>query len=215
MRRPWRIAAIALFTLSLVIGGFLGNRVLALTDETRDTLRLYTEIVNTAHDRYGAEVSYRDLVYASIQGMIRTLDPHSTFLPADDYQGMREKQQTTYYGLGILVGVRNGMLTVIAPMEGTPGARLGIQPGDVISSIEGEPTETMTLDDAVQHLKGPKGTQVKITIVRRGLEKPIEMSVTRAEIPQTTVRESYWSPSSRAAPAARSPRRSTSCRSRG
>ncbi|HEY0782545.1 MAG TPA: S41 family peptidase [Thermoanaerobaculia bacterium] len=191
MRRPWRIAAISLFSLSLLIGGFLGNRVLALTDETRDTLRLYTEIVSAAHDRYGAEVSYRDLVYGSIQGMIRTLDPHSTFLPADDYQGMREKQQTTYYGLGILVGVRNGMLTVIAPMEGTPGARLGIQPGDVISMIEGEPTETMTLDDAVQRLKGPKGTQVRITLVRRGLDKPIEMAVTRAEIPQTTVREAY------------------------
>lgn len=191
MRRPWRIAAIALFTLALVAGGLLGDRLLALTDQTRDTLHLYTDLVKVAHDRYGSEVSYRDLVYASIQGMIRTLDPHTTFLVAEEYQGMREKQQTSYYGLGILVGVRNGMLTVIAPLEGTPGARLGIQPGDVISTIEGEPTETMSLDDAVGKLKGPKGTQVHIAIVRRGMDKPIEMSVTRAEIPQTTVRLAY------------------------
>jgi carboxyl-terminal processing protease len=191
MRRSWRIAAIALFVLALAAGGLLGDRLLALTDQTRDTLRLYTDLVKVAHDKYGAEVSYRDLVYASIQGMIRTLDPHTTFLVAEEYQGMREKQQTSYYGLGILVGVRNGQLTVIAPLEGTPGARLGIQPGDVISTIEGEPTETMSLDEAVSKLKGPKGTQVHIAIARRGMDKPIEMAVTRAEIPQTTVRLAY------------------------
>ena len=191
MRRSWRTAAIILFTFALVAGGLLGDRLLALTDQTRDSLRLYTDLVRVAHDRYGAEVSYRDLVYASIQGMIRTLDPHTTFLVAEEYQGMREKQQTTYYGLGILVGLRDGMLTVISPLEGTPGAHLGIRPGDVISSIEGEPTETMTLDEAVSKLKGPKGTQVHISIARRGLDKPIEMAVTRAEIPQTTVRLAY------------------------
>jgi carboxyl-terminal processing protease len=191
MKRSWRIAAILLFILALVAGGVLGDRLLALTDQTRDTLRLYTELVNVAHDRYGADVSYRDLVFASIQGMIHTLDPHTNFLQAEDYQGMREKQQTTYYGLGILVGPRNGLLTVIAPLAGTPAARMGIQPGDVISTIEGEPTETMSLDEAVQKLKGPKGTQVRITIARRGIDKPIEMAVTRAEIPQTTVRETY------------------------
>jgi carboxyl-terminal processing protease len=154
-------------------------------------LRLYTELVDVAHDRYGSDVSFRDLVYASIQGMIRTLDPHTNFLVAEDYQGMREKQQTTYYGLGILVGTRNGLLTVIAPITGTPAARLGIQPGDVISTIEGESTENISIDDAVLKLKGPKGSQVHITIARRGIDKALEFSVTRAEIPQNTVREAY------------------------
>jgi carboxyl-terminal processing protease len=191
MRRSWRIAAILLFICALAVGGLFGDRLLALNGQTRDNLRLYTELVNIAHDRYGAEVKYRDLVYGSVHGVIRTLDPHTTFLVAEDYHEMREKQQTTYYGLGILVGERDGHLTVISPLEGTPGARLGIQPGDIISSIEGEPTDGLSLDDAVQRLKGPKGTQVRITLVRRGLEKPIEMSVTRAEIPQTTVREAY------------------------
>jgi carboxyl-terminal processing protease len=191
MKRPWRITAVVLFTFALVFGGLLGDRVLALTDETRDNLRLYTELVNVAHERYGSEVSYKDLIYSSIQGMLRTLDPHTSFLTPEAYSGMREKQQSSFYGLGILVGVRNGQLTVISPLEGTPASRLGIQAGDVISTIEGEPTETMTLDEAVQKLKGPKGTQVKITIVRRGLDEPLAMSVTRAEIPQTTVRMAY------------------------
>lgn len=191
MRRTWKITAIVLFSLTLVLGGLLGDRLLALTNETRDSLRLYTELVNLAHERYGDEVSYRDLVYSSINGMLRALDPHTSFLSPEAYEGMREKQQSSFYGLGILVGVRNGQLTVISPLEGTPASRLGIQAGDVISTIEGETTEQMTLDEAVQKLKGPKGTKVNITIVRRGLEEPLAMAVTRAEIPQTTVRQSY------------------------
>jgi carboxyl-terminal processing protease len=191
MKRSFRITAVVLFTLAMVFGGMLGDRVLALTDEARDHLRLYTELVNVAHERYGAPVAYRDLVFSSIQGMIRTLDPHSNFLPPEAYTGMREKQASSFYGLGIIVGLRNGQLTVISPMEGTPASRLGIQAGDLITSIEGEPTDSMSLDDAVQKLKGPKGTQVKITLVRRGLDKPMSLSVTRAEIPQTTVRFAY------------------------
>jgi carboxyl-terminal processing protease len=191
MRRSWRITAITLFTLSLVLGGLFGDRLLAIGNDTRDSLRLYTELVNVAHERYGAEVSYRDLVYSSVNGMLRSLDPHTSFLSPEAYEGMREKQQTSFYGLGILVGVRNGQLTVISPLDGSPASRMGIQAGDVISTIEGEATDAMTIDEAIQKLKGPKGTQVKITIVRRGLPEPLPMSVTRAEIPQTTVRQAY------------------------
>jgi carboxyl-terminal processing protease len=191
MKRSFRITAVVLFTLALVLGGLVGDRVLALTDEARDNLRVYTELINAAHDHYGAQVSYRDLVFASVQGMLRTLDPHTSFLPPDAYGSMREKQQTSFYGLGILVGLRDGQLTVISPVEGAPAARQGIQAGDVISTIEGEPTQSLTLDEAVQKLKGPKGTQVKLTIVRRGLDKPLALSVPRAEIPQTTVRSAY------------------------
>jgi len=191
MKRSFRLTAVVLFTLALVLGGLVGDRVLALTDEARDNLRVYTELINAAHDHYGVPVSYRDLVFASVQGMLRTLDPHTSFLPPDAYGSMREKQQTSFYGLGILVGLRDGQLTVISPVEGAPAARQGIQAGDVISTIEGEPTQSLTLDEAVQKLKGPKGTQVKLTIVRRGLDKPLALSVPRAEIPQTTVRASY------------------------
>ncbi|HXO43387.1 MAG TPA: S41 family peptidase, partial [Thermoanaerobaculia bacterium] len=148
-------------------------------------------LINLAHDRSGAEVTYHDLVYSSIQGMIRALDPHTNFFDTAVYQGIQEKQQTTYYGIGLLVAMRDGRVTVIAPVEGTPGAHLGIQPGDVISTIEGEPTEGLSLDEAVAKLKGPKDSQVHIAIERRGLPRPIEMAVTRAEIPQTTVRLAY------------------------
>ena len=191
MKRSWKLAALALFFIALAAGGFVGPRVLALTDEARDTLRVYTELVSVAHDRYGAEVSYRNLVYASIQGMLRTLDPHTAFLPPRAYTGMRERQQASFFGLGILVGVRDSQLTVISPIEGTPASRLGMRAGDVISTIEGDPTDKMSLDEAVDKLKGPKGTDVHITIVRRGLSEPLALTVTRDEIPQTTVRLAY------------------------
>ena len=123
--------------------------------------------------------------------MLRTLDPHTSFLPPTAYSSMREKQQASFYGLGILVGVRNGRLTVIAPIDGTPASRLGIRAGDVIQRIEDEPTDKLSIDEAVSRLKGPKGTQVRITILRAGLEEPLELTVTRAEIPQTTVRYAY------------------------
>jgi carboxyl-terminal processing protease len=191
MSKPWRLLATALFVLAAVAGSLAGDKLLARSDDSRENLRVYTELVSLAHDLYGTEVSYRELVFASIQGMLRTLDPHTSFLSPRAYTGMRERQQSTFYGLGILVSVRNGQLTVITPIEGTPASRLGIRAGDVISTIEGEPTETLSLDEAVDRLKGPKGTQVHIEIVRRGLDEPLPMTVTRAEIPQTTVRYAY------------------------
>ena len=87
MRRTWRITAIALFILALVLGGLFGNRLLAVTNETRDSLKLYTELVNLAHEKYGADVSYSDLVYSSINGMLRSLDPHTNFLPPGGVRG--------------------------------------------------------------------------------------------------------------------------------
>lgn len=191
MRRPWRIAAVSLFLGAVLLSGFLGDRVLAVTDEARERLRQFTELVEAAHERYGEEVPYSELVNASIEGMIRTLDPHTAFLTELDYQSMRDRQESSFSGLGILVGVRDGALTVITPLEGTPASRKGIRAGDVISTIEGEPTETMSVDEAVRRLKGPKGTSVTIEIARRGMPDLLEIEIVRDEIPQNSVRYAY------------------------
>jgi carboxyl-terminal processing protease len=191
MRGAWRTAAIAVFTLSILLGGVFGDRVLALTDEARSLLRVYTELVTLAHENYGGEIEYDDIVTSSINGMVRTLDPHTSFLSREAYSSMRERQKSTFHGLGILVGLRNGQLTVITPIEGTPASRMGLRAGDVISKIEGESTDSMNIDQAVSRLKGPRGTQVNVEIVRQGLDEPLEMTITRAEIPQDTVRYVY------------------------
>ena len=191
MRKTWRIAAASLFLLAIVAGAFVGDALLALSDHTRDRLRLYTELIETSREVYGAEVSYEDLVFSSIRGMLRGLDPHTNFLAPEAYTSMRDRQQGSFYGLGILVGVRDGKLTVITPIPGSPADRLGMRAGDVISLIEGEQTETMTLDEAVGRLKGPKDTEVHISVVRRGLAEPLELTITRAEVTQDTVSYEY------------------------
>ncbi len=191
VRRPWRLVSIVLLAVGVVGGSLAGDRLLAVTDATRDNLRLLTELIETAKARYGREVSYRDLVFSGIHGMLRTLDPHTGFLSPQAHSQMRERQQASFYGLGILVGLRNGRLTVITPIEGTPASRLGIRAGDIIDTIEGASTAKMTIDEAVGKLKGPKGTEVQITILRIGLPDPLPVTVVRAEIPQTTVRYAY------------------------
>lgn len=162
-----------------------------MAGEQNDDLRLFTELLHQAHARHGDDVTYRDLVYASIQGMLRTLDPHTGFLSPEAFDKMRERQAASFFGLGILVSMRNGQLTVISPLEGTPAWQLGVRAGDIISTIEGDATDAMTLDDAVGRLKGLKGTQVNIEIVRRGLDEPLPLTITRDEIPQNTVRYAY------------------------
>ena len=191
MNRSWRNFTTIVFILSIAFCGLAGQRLLAVSGDTQDQIRLYTEVLQAAHDHYGDDVRYKDMVYAGIEGMLRSLDPHTNFLSPEDYEQMRDRQRGSFYGLGILVSKRNGELTIISPIDGTPAWRLGLRAGDVISTIEGEPTRSMSLDEAVTKLKGPKGTKVNIGITRRGLEKPLDMAVTRAEIPQTTVRYAY------------------------
>lgn len=136
---------------------------------------------------YVEDVKPEELVYSSIRGMLQTLDPHSYFLDPDNFVRMREEQTGKYYGLGIQIQKQEDRLVVISPIEGTPAWRLGVQAGDVISQINGESTKPMSSFDAMQKLRGPKGTKVSITIIREGLEQPLELTVVREEIPLHSV----------------------------
>jgi carboxyl-terminal processing protease len=191
MKKSWRILATVLFAAAILIGGSLGDDLVAMNDEMQTRVQQYTDLIQVAKARYGKEVTFRELVYASIHGMLRGLDPHTSFLSREAYAQMREKQQSSFYGLGIWVGLRNGQLTVITPIPGTPAHQMGMRAGDIISRIDGEPTDAMDVDDAISKLKGPKDTTVVVTLVRPGLDEPLDLTVTRAEIPQNTVRHAY------------------------
>ncbi len=147
----------------------------------------FSGIVSLIRENYYREVDEDQLINSSIRGMLETLDPHSYFLDPDSLSRMREEYTGKYYGLGIQIQKHGENLVVIAPIEGTPASRLGIQPGDVISTIEGESTRPLSSFDAMQRLRGPKGTKVTITIVREGLEEPLEMTIEREEIPLHSV----------------------------
>ncbi len=191
MNRTWRWFTVTV-AVTVFVGGLLfAHRAVALPEEVRQALFRYAKVLHHTHDNYGREITYRELVEASINGMLRTLDPHTNFLPKATYDDLRERQQSSFSGLGILIGVRNSQLTVVTPVEGTPAWRVGIRAGDVISHIEGQETSGMTLNDAVRQLKGPQGTSVVITVERRGLDEPFDLTITRDEIPQNTVAYSY------------------------
>lgn len=166
-----------------ITGGVFGGRVLAGTSRLSDHLRVYTSVLGAIEENYAEEVKTERLVSASIREMLRTLDPHSNFLETKEYGQLQERQKGSYYGLGITVQSVDGNITVVSPFEGTPAHRLGIRAGDVISRIEGEDARGMTIDDAVKRLRGPKGTPVRITVVRQDYDTPLEFTVIRDEIP--------------------------------
>jgi carboxyl-terminal processing protease len=172
---------------STLAGGLLGDRVLAGGGRLSEQLRLYTSIVSTIEDQYVDEVQSDRLVSSSIREMLRTLDPHSNFLETKEYSTLQERQRGSYYGLGITVQAVDGNITVVSPFEGTPAHKLGIRAGDVISRINDEDARGMSIDDAVKRLRGPKGTSVRITIVRQGYEAALDFTVIRDEIPLHSV----------------------------
>jgi len=125
------------------------------------------------------EVDTKKLVYGAINGMLASLDPHSSFLPPEMYKEMKIETKGSFGGLGIEITVKDGYLTVISPIEDTPAFRAGIKAGDQILKIEDKLTKDMTIIDAVKRMRGPKGSKVTITIMREGFDKPKEFTLVR------------------------------------
>src|SRR5882762_1048468 len=176
-------------TGATLLGGFYGNHLLGSPSQSDLTKRLreYSDLPNAVTANSAEDIGTDKVVYSSIDGMLRTLDPHTSFLEPKEYADMQDRQKGSFYGLGILVTKRNDQVTVITPLEGTPAARLGIRAGDVISEVEGTNTDDLSLDDVVKRLKGPKGTTVHIKIVRVGMKEPIPLSIVRAAIPTNSI----------------------------
>ena len=148
-------------------------------------------VIRHIETSYVREISPETLARATVSGMLERLDPHSNLFVPRNYRQMRERQQGGYVGLGIRVQQRNGLLTVVSPFEGTPAYRLGIRAADVISRIEGVDATRYTMDEAVNLLRGPRGTPVNITITRPGYDAPLDFTVIRDQIPLKSVPYSF------------------------
>jgi len=181
------LTALALLAAATLVGGAVGGKVGA-GDRDNPSLDEYADILTTLSEWAPEPVAPEKFVYASIHGMLSRLDPHTAFLEPDEYSAMKEKQQGSFFGLGIQIQKRMGKITVIAPMEGTPAYKMGVRAGDLIVAIEDEELkEDVSTDEVVRKLRGPKGTQVTISIRRTGIDEPIKMTITRAEIPTLSV----------------------------
>jgi carboxyl-terminal processing protease len=156
--------------------------------DVRDSVRSFTEVYEVVQQNYAEPVNPDKAIYnGAIPGMLRVLDPHSNFFDPKSYAALREEQRGKYYGVGMQVGPRNNKVIVIAPFTGAPAYRAGIRPGDIIIAVDGKPTDNMSTSDVADLLKGPKGTTVKITVLREGTDKPIDFNVVRDEIPRYSV----------------------------
>jgi carboxyl-terminal processing protease len=183
--------AVLAVVLSALAGGFFGSSALATQDEVSQQYRVFTAALAAIDREYVEDVPADRLVYGAVEGMLKTLDPHSSFFDPREYAQMRERQEGTYYGLGIQIQVLDGDITVMSIFEGSPAFKKGLRRGDVIARIGEDDAKGWTSDQAVKRLKGPKGTTVHIAIRRRGFDQLIPMEVMRDEVLITTVRGAF------------------------
>ncbi|MFN3281837.1 MAG: S41 family peptidase [Tabrizicola sp.] len=153
-----------------------------------EQLDLFGDIFERVRAQYVEEVPTEKLVTAAINGMLTSLDPHSSYLSAKDFEDMQVQTRGEFGGLGIEVTQEEGFIKVISPMDGTPAAKAGIQAGDFITHVNGESVLGLMLDDAVAKMRGPVGSEIIITVVREGVPEPFDVSIIRDTIKLTAAR---------------------------
>jgi len=178
----------AVFLLGITIGLGRSHKVLALSNNMYEDLKVFTDVLGLLQKEYVEETNSKDLINGAIKGMLETLDPHSAFMPPQMFKEMQEETKGRFEGLGMEITVKEGVLTVVSPIEDTPAFKAGILAEDQILKIDGEPTKNFTLMDNVKRLRGPKGSKVTITIMREGFTKPRDLTLIRDVIPIRSVR---------------------------
>ncbi|RJQ43140.1 MAG: S41 family peptidase [Nitrospiraceae bacterium] len=181
------IAVIALSGFLISKGGLL-QKVDAEENGHYSKIKTFAETLSIVKQNYVEEVEEKELVYGAIKGMLNQLDPHSSFLPPDAFKEMQIDTKGEFSGLGIQIGIKDKMLTVIAPIEDTPAFKAGVKAGDKIIKIDNESTKDITLQDAVNKLRGPKGSSVTITILREGWDKTQDFTIVRDVIQLKSVK---------------------------
>ena len=168
--------------LVLLVAGFAMSPIANLAaSETSaySELRAFSEVLSLVEENYVNKVDAKKLIRGAIQGMLRTLDPHTSYLNPEYFKEMQVETTGRFGGLGVEISIRDGVLTVVTPIEDTPAYEAGVQAGDQIVRIEKEPTKGVTLQEIVKKLRGKPGSKVKITVVRKGEKKPIDITITR------------------------------------
>jgi len=162
-------------------------------DETYKALRLFSQVYRLIEENYVKEVNPKDLVLGAIQGMLSSLDPHSSLMKPDEFKELEVETKGSFTGIGIEITIKDDVITVVAPIEDTPAWKAGLKPGDKILKIDEKSTKGMKITDAVKLLRGPKGTPVKLTILR-GDRDIFEVTIIRDVIPIVSVRSKMLEP---------------------
>ncbi len=185
--------------ISLFVGGALflsgsDGEVGADTKDVYKNIEIFTEVLRQIEKSYVEPQEPQELIYGAIKGMVHNLDPHSSFMTKEEYRELMLETKGSFTGIGVEITVKDNVLTVVSPIEGTPAYKVGMKAGDKIIKIENTRTKDMTLMEAVKKIRGPKGTKVNLTIMREGEAKPLEFSITRDVIPLISVRQYFLTP---------------------
>jgi carboxyl-terminal processing protease len=186
MKKAFVIGSL-LIVLTLSLGGSVASKS-SESGATYEQLKLFTEVLSIVQNQYVDEVPPKELIYSAIKGTLRGLDPHSSFLDPESYREMQVETSGSFGGLGIEITLRDDILTVVAPIEGTPAHRAGLHPGDRIVKIDGLTTKDMQLADAVKRMRGRPGSKVIISVVREGWTEPRDIDIVREQIRVHSVR---------------------------
>lgn len=189
----YRIFAIFVL-LMLVLPWGANHSCLAANEKTYESLKLFSDVLQEIEENYVDKVDTEVLIQNAIKGMVNNLDPHSSFMPPEAFGELQDDTKGEFGGVGIVVALKKGVLTVISPIEGTPAYKAGIKAGDIIIKIDGESTSDLELWESVKKMRGDMGEAVVITIIREGVAEPIEYKLIRDIIPMTSVRSSTLAP---------------------
>ncbi len=184
-----RRISIPMVIFLVVTAMFLGTQYNSLIsgDTIYEQIRKFTDVVSLTERYYVEEVNSEELIEDAVKGMLKSLDPHSVYIPAKQMQRVQEEFRGSFEGIGIQFEILRDTISVVAPVSGGPSDRLGIQSGDKIVNIDGEDAIGLTNDDVQSKLRGPKGTKVTVDIVRAGLSDKLQFEITRDKIPLYTV----------------------------
>lgn len=186
----WFIVIIAV--VFLTIGSGFYRDLSANNDEAYEKLKIFSDVIELIEENYVDPVEAEVLIRKAIEGMVQGLDPHSAWLPPEDFEDLQIDTQGKFTGIGIHITMKDGFVTVISPIEGTPAYEAGIQALDKIIKIDGKPTTD--LRDAVNRMRGPKGTEVTVTLIREDIPEEITLTLERDVIPIISVRSALLQP---------------------
>jgi len=164
------------------------NNVKADTNDIYKNVEVFTEVLNLVEENYVEPQDTQKLIYGAIKGMVQSLDPHSSFMTKEEHEDLLISTEGSFSGIGIEITIKDNILTVVSPIEDTPAYKAGIKAGDKILKIGDKLTNDMTTTDAVKYIRGPKGTEVELTIGREGVQRPIVFKIVRDVIPLQSVK---------------------------
>ncbi len=185
--------------ITFLVGGILflkgsDTHVTAETGDVYENIEIFAEVLRQIEKNYVESQDSKELIYGAIKGMVQSLDPHSSFMTKEEHQELLIETKGSFSGVGIEISIRDNVLTVVSPIEGTPAYEAGIEPGDKIIKIDDTSSIDMSLPEAVKLIRGPKGSDVKLTVMREGEEKPLEFTIIRDVIPLKSVRNHMLTP---------------------